>query len=108
MSLSRTIATTVAATAMIASVPAFAASEFAPEKRTKEISISGLDLSKVEHAEIALDRIKSAADKVCRTSSSNRETIRERFLQRACEQSAIKNAVEALGAPIVTELSKDS
>lgn len=103
MTLPKTLATVMTAAAAFSLLPAMAASTDVQEK-SQDVSIRGYDLTDVNDAKAVLEKIEKAADRVC-TISSERATVRERILRRACAESAIGKAVAALDAPEVTALA---
>lgn len=98
MTLPKTIITLATASAALALTPAMAATEFSPVKRSQEISIISYDLTKSEHAEIILKKIETAAKRVCGYSTV-RQSVRERFLQEVCAETAVQEAVASTNAP---------
>lgn len=106
MTLSKTVTTIIASTAACAMLPAMAAIKTDTVEKTMEISIAGYDLTSATDAQALLASIEKAAERVCKISS-NRSTVREMMLRRACEENAIAQTVESLDAPQVSAAYED-
>lgn len=107
MTLSKTVTTIIATTAACAMLPAMAATKTDTIEKTVEISIAGYDLTSATDAQALLTRIEKAAERACKVSS-NRQTVREMALRRACEERAIATTVESLDAPQVNAVYEET
>lgn len=105
MTLSKTIATLVSATAALSLLPALAATS-TTQVKTEDVSVKGYDLAETTDANQIFAKIEQAAERVC-TISGVHDGPREKVLRRACASEAIANAVAALNAPEVTALMRE-
>ena len=80
-----------------------AATEFDPEKKQIQVSISGYDLTKASDAAEVFNMINTASKRVCKTAGV-RETLRERVLQNKCRADAIISAVTSIDAPQLIQI----
>ena len=100
MTLPKTLISFTVAAAALSCLPAMAAGKNAIKQKA-EVSIAGYDLSEVSDAKAVIQKIKTAADKVC-SLPGGEWTLRERMEKRACEADAIESAVKSLDSSIVT------
>ena len=98
MTFSKTLTTALISASACALLPAMAATEFDPQKKQVEVSISGYDLTKAADAAEVFNMINTASKRVC-TNAGVRETLRERVLANKCRVDAIVSAVASIDSP---------
>ena len=103
MTFPKTLTTALISASACALLPAMAATEFAPQEKQIEVSISGYDLTNAADASEVFELINTASKRVCKTAGV-RETLRERVLQNKCRADAIIGAVASINAPELTEI----
>ena len=103
MTLSKTLTTAIISASACALLPAMAATEFDPEKKQVQVSISSYDLTKASDAVEVFNMINTASKRVCKTAGV-RETLRERVLQNKCRADAIISAVTSIDAPQLIQI----
>lgn len=102
MPLSKSLIAIAVCAASVSVAPAMAASTTVLEQ-SKEVQVFGYDLSDAADAEQVLDKIQSAANKVC-TLRTTVDTVRERMLRRECAERAVTTAVSSLNSPTLSAL----
>ncbi|MEL6862035.1 MAG: UrcA family protein [Pseudomonadota bacterium] len=98
MTLPKTLATAIAATASLALLPAFAAET--EQVKTLELSIADYDISNPADARAVVKKIERAARKVC-TLDRGPVPLHERLQRERCEREAVANAVQSLNSDVV-------
>ena len=103
MTFSKTLTTALISASACALLPAMAATDFAPQKKQVQVSISGYDLTNPADAAEVFQMINTASKRVCKVAGV-RETLRERVLQNKCRADAIIGAVASINSPQLTEI----
>ncbi|MEO0607141.1 MAG: UrcA family protein [Pseudomonadota bacterium] len=105
MTLSKSLISFTVATAALSFLPAMAAGKDTIKQKA-EISLAGYDLTDVADAKAVVEKIQTAAEKVC-SLPGGEWTLRERMDKRSCEAEAIERAVQSLDSSIVTAVLED-
>lgn len=98
MTLPKTLATAIAATASLALLPAFAGQT--EQVKTLELSIADYDINNPADARAVVQKIENAARKVC-TLDRGPVPLHERVQRERCEREAVANAIKALNSEVV-------
>lgn len=93
------------AIAALLGAPAYAGSA---EEVSMEIDLRAFDLSTNQGAEGALLEIEMAAEQMCDAGSTTTGTRIPSRYARECVESAVKQAVKGLDAPLLVEAYKES
>ena len=101
MSIPRNTLAIIAIASAAVALPAAAATT--AEQQTIEVKIAGYDLNSEAGAEIILNKIEFAAERVCDLTTA-RQTLAGKAEAETCEAKAIKRAVASLQSPILAKV----
>lgn len=85
-----------------AATPAFAHEAETVAGPRVTVAYHDLNLSTVAGADAMIQRLETAARRVCRTAGSGLRGLEQREERQACRAAALETAVASLEAPVVT------
>lgn len=104
MTLPKTLAF-ICGSVAFATLPAMAGAAPSIDVQKIEVSTQGYDLSSKTGADIVLNKINRAAEKVCGATTS-RQPLAQRVLAKKCHEDAVIRAVASIDAPALSAAMK--